>query len=318
MKKLNLKFHLIIGLVILILVSACGSNPKEDSENRYLSLTLTYQVGEREFKSDIITIDLDTEEAELRATIPYERDYPIGVFSVGKNTLYYSSLSDKNPGNQIFSLNLDTNEKIQLTDDVAYVSDIRLINKNEILVNTVRRNADDIAVQPAIINLKDGKEKSIFPNNEMDVRASHVRYDKNDIIFSARNMKDFRERLDLQQYDIEYSPGTAYIYSYKKDDLKLLEDVDGIEIVSLQMSDNGFTLLDDELDISCLETGVLEPCQDKYLYGRNHYYDEKADVIYSISSNKVIKYDVQKDEIYDVYDPEYEFFSINNMTYVEE
>ena len=57
-----------------------------------------------------------------KSTIPYEKDYPLGIYIESKNSVLYSGISDVVSGNQVWMLDLETEEKTMLTRSFYYLA----------------------------------------------------------------------------------------------------------------------------------------------------------------------------------------------------
>lgn len=93
------------------MMSLIGCNESNNLENGgYLTFTLTYEELDREqnpvFFSYIYSIDLQNKQPLLKSTVPYERDYPLGIYYLILNSIIYSGISVDYSGNQIWIKNL--------------------------------------------------------------------------------------------------------------------------------------------------------------------------------------------------------------------
>lgn len=79
-----------------------------------MSFTLTYEVtdefSDNTLLSEIYKYDFASENATLVATIPYEKDYPLGIYLESRNSVLYSGISDAVSGNQVWMLDFEAQE----------------------------------------------------------------------------------------------------------------------------------------------------------------------------------------------------------------
>lgn len=122
----------------------------------------------------------------------------------------------------------------------------------------------------------------------------------------------------MQEFDIEFLPSNAYIYSLDKSGVNQVAEIEDTEIISIDLDETTLTVLDDEWNTLCIEISSSNDCDNEYIFGKDHFFDPDSKMIYSIMGNKVVKYDVNSGELHDVYVPDYENYAINNMTYIEE
>lgn len=151
MKKTTKKLLIIISLIIF---PSCSSR---DVNSGYLSFSLTYETinefSENILLSDIYMYEFSSEKATLVATIPYEKDYPLGIYIESKNSVLYSGISDVVSGNQVWMLDLETEEKTMLTRSFYYLAFFQPISDSVVLVGGVLRGADDIAINLFELNI---------------------------------------------------------------------------------------------------------------------------------------------------------------------
>lgn len=122
-----------------------------------MSFTLTCEVtdefSDNTLLSEIYKYDFASENAMLVATIPYEKDYPLGIYLESRNSVLYSGISDAVSGNQVWMLDLETQEAKMLTRDFYYLAFLQPISDSVVLVGGVLWGADDIAINLFELNI---------------------------------------------------------------------------------------------------------------------------------------------------------------------
>lgn len=122
-----------------------------------MSFTLTCEVtdefSDNTLLSEIYKYDFASENAMLVATIPYEKDYPLGIYLESRNSVLYSGISDAVSGNQVWMLDFETQEAKILTLDFYYLAFLQPISDSVVLVGGVLWGADDIAINLFELNI---------------------------------------------------------------------------------------------------------------------------------------------------------------------
>lgn len=267
--------------------------------------------------SDIYTIDIASNEVVLRATIPFEQDYPIGIYNSHSNSILFSGVSDRNHGNQLFVKDVKSGSVNQLTDDFTYISGLNIIDYAQVLVSGVKEGAEDIAVQLYLYNLESHITSKITTDDDFDVRNTYIDYENKRIIISGRSMKKLRENLDSQIYGNEYIPPDTYFFEIKGNTIKELAVITESEVISFFLLNNEINYITDDNEKECICIGSNNSCESDYNYYLFPHYDKKTDSVICVNGKKILLFNQKRGESTVLFESPYTYSQINNMMYVE-
>ena len=165
MKK-NIAFRIwITVLIILVMLVSCKNG--EEELNYYLSITLSMEDEKSDTESGIIIAnyiyDLKSDNIEkVETVIDYSSQYPLAVYNKYSNTIYYSErvYNENKYGDQLFSFNITTNEKEQLTDNLFAINYI-IPTTNGIYIAAVKIGMNEIQVMYYSLNDKKLVESNV-------------------------------------------------------------------------------------------------------------------------------------------------------------
>lgn len=215
------KLHIITIFLLLFTLSACSN--KQGPGNYYLSITIPFEDENATVESGIsiasYTYDLKAENIEeTDIAIDYTSQYPLGVYSKGKNTIYYSErvYNDKGKyGDELFSYNLDTKETKQLTTSIYAINDI-IPTTDKIYLVAKKRQTRQLHIMYYSLT----ENKLIEPNLDSDFNFELVSYDPiSESLFGAAFLKSEGElAMDISNTNqTMYIPPDYYIYDFSED-----------------------------------------------------------------------------------------------------
>ncbi len=209
---------LINTILIICLLALCGCRPNKEM---YLSITTTSYNENGELIFNVYKYALSKKQLENKFEKKYTSQYPLGIFSQSKNTVYYTAEYEKNHGDQLFAYNLDTKETKMLTDDFYAINQIIPIS-NKIYIIGVK--IGERLLKPSIYDFE--TNKLITLNNNDDLNFENMVYDvfHHNIYFSANYQKEVDEALDKanQGKGSKYISPDTHIYFLEKNKLKHL------------------------------------------------------------------------------------------------
>ena len=90
------------------------------TEDKYITLTNTYvadQAGENNemMVMDVIKYDLSNGTISKIASLPYTSQYPLTMYDAEEEKVYYTANADDGKGDELFVMNCNTDESVQLT-----------------------------------------------------------------------------------------------------------------------------------------------------------------------------------------------------------
>ena len=133
-------FSLLCVLCLAICSFAGCSNSKQQNNPQYISFTVTNQVkgSDTQFESHIFCYDLETRALNEVGVVPYNAQYPLTAYDRSANTIYYSASvlegERQHTGDQLYALDLSTNEAKALTNELYAINYIIPTEKEVILV----------------------------------------------------------------------------------------------------------------------------------------------------------------------------------------
>lgn len=316
MKNININHFIFI--LILGLLSSCTKIETEPTRG-YLCFTVTYESinenGQEIFLSDIYKYELGSLQPTLIETIPYEKDYPVGVYLDDRNVIIYSGISERVSGNQVWLKNLDTNEKLLLTYDFYYLAYLQPISEDIILVGGVLKNAEDIAINLYELDIDTQKLTKIDFNDDIDVR--NVTYDSEtkSVLFSGYSHTELRKNIE-EQDTVPFKMPNNYIFEYKKGVVtELLEEDD--EILSVYRDKNQLQYRTVNSGHLCFDLSKRINCASTKSYLSNPYFDSKSNKVYYIDDQTMNVFDNKSDKETVVFKSNKSLSTINNMFYIE-
>ncbi len=170
-KMKKILYFIITSIILLTGCRNIDSNIiSKDQKNltEYLSISYTTyndnQGPQSGMTTNIMIYDIEKDNLEKLNSVEYTSQYPLAVYSKSDNKIYFSSKNEKaGDGDELFSIDLKTNEKKQLTDDLFAINHI-LPRKDNILVVGVKKGTR--ALRLIEYNKKTGKV--IYNNLEDD------------------------------------------------------------------------------------------------------------------------------------------------------
>ena len=95
------------------------------TEDKYITLTNTYvadQAGENNemMVMDVIKYDLSNGTISKIASLPYTSQYPLTMYDAEEEKVYYTANADDGKGDELFVMNCNTDESVQLTKYISY------------------------------------------------------------------------------------------------------------------------------------------------------------------------------------------------------
>ena len=231
------KFILLL-LVLPLVFSGCS---KEDKTIKpYISILASNLTATNESNLLIYYYDFETENVEKVSSIDNFSQYSLAVYSKADNTIYYSQrIENENlRGDQLFSLNLDTNETKQLTNNIFAINYI-IPSKDKVYLLAV--TVGDRHLKPMIYH-KDTEELEIL-SKDTDLNFERISYDikQNHLYASGAYLKEIEKAIDdynnaaLENPDRIYVSPDYYIYDFSEDfnNPKQLLKTDKTEITAL-------------------------------------------------------------------------------------
>ncbi|HHX62446.1 MAG TPA: hypothetical protein GX707_17310 [Epulopiscium sp.] len=144
-----MKKTLLFIITSAILLTACTNvnsniiSKYQEEPKDYLSISYTTyndnQGPQSGMTTNIMIYDIEKDNLEKLNSVAYTSQYPLGVYSKSDNKIYFSSKNEKTGnGDELFSMDLETNEKKQLTDDLFAINHI-IPRRDNILVVAVKK-----------------------------------------------------------------------------------------------------------------------------------------------------------------------------------
>ncbi len=132
-------------MISIFLLSACTNMKNNTTSNNheepkdYLSISYTTYNDNKGPQSgmttNIMVYDIENDNLEKINSVAYTSQYPLGVYSKNDNKIYYSAKNEKTgDGDELFLIDLETNEKKQLTDGLFAINYILPRRDNILLV----------------------------------------------------------------------------------------------------------------------------------------------------------------------------------------
>lgn len=317
MKKIGI--NCLILIAILMLISACSKNDTKQNMG-YLSFIVTYESknedGQEKLLSDIYKYELESDQATLITTIPYEKDYPVGIYLEKRNVVIYSGISQSVSGNQIWMKNPETNETTMLTQDFYYLAYLQPISENLILVGGVLKNSEDIAINLFILNIDSHELVKIEFNDDIDVRNLTYDSETQSVLFAGYSHTDLRKNIE-EQDTVPFKMVDNYIYEYKDGFVTELLKEKEDEILSVYRDKSQLQYRTINSGHVCVDISNKNSCNPLETYLSNPYFDSRNDKIYYIDEQTIKVYDKKTKKEMIVFKSDKARSTINNMFYIE-
>lgn len=315
----NNNIYYLILIVVFTLISACSNNDTKQSMG-YLSFIVTYESkneeGQEKFLSDIYKYELETDQATLITTIPYEKDYPVGVYLEKRNVVIYSGISQNISGNQVWMKNPETNETTMLTHDFYYLAHLQPISENLILIGGVLKYSEDIAINLFILNIDSHELTKLEFNDDIDVRNLTYDSETQSVLFTGYSHTDLRKNIEAQD-TVPFKMVDNYIYEYKDGFVTELLKENENEILSVYRDKNQLQYRTINRGHLCVDISSKESCNPLKVYLSNPYFDSRYERIYYIDEENINVYDKKTNKEMIVFKSDKSISTINNMFYVE-
>lgn len=309
----------VLLIIFMLVLTSCSNHSDSNQSQGYLSFTLTYQAEDDNqqpvFFSDIYKYDLGAEAPVLMATIPYEKDYPLGVYLKSKDAILYSGISDQVVGNQVWLKDLQNQQEIMLTQDFYYLAFLQPLSENNVLVGGVLKGADDIAINLYELNLESKALTPIDFNDDIDVR--HISYDASSqsVLFSGYSQDDIQKRLENQE-TIPFQMGDNYIFEYHDDQVDELL-VSKANEVKASFRRNNQLYYRNLLSNYCFDIDSQTDCDAIDVYYLDPFYDQENERLYYIDDKSLRVYDFKTQGSTVLFTDTRTNSAINNMFYIE-
>lgn len=306
-------------LLITIMMSLIGCNESNNLENGgYLTFTLTYEELEREqnpvFFSDIYSIDLQNKQPLLKSTVPYERDYPLGIYYLMLNSIIYSGISVDYSGNQIWIKNLKDDSLKRLTDNFAYLVFLQPVSNNVLLVGGVLMGAPTNAVNLFELDVNTGQHTQLDLDEDIDVRHLSFNSKNDSIVFVGYSYSELRKRL-TEQETVPFEMSENYVFEYKDGLVRELYSFDE-EILALFNDEDSLYYRTPYSNTECINIVSHAPCAGAPEHMIDPYFDPERRIVYYIDGNSIKSYDFQTERTTLIFKSQKELSTINNMFYV--
>lgn len=228
---------LIMLLVIPFIFSGCA-NKEHIKPHFYVFATNSEETKEENLS--IYDLDIDSKKATKIASVEDFSQQPSMVYCKDDNTIYYAQRieTETSRGVQLYSVNVDTKETHQLTDNLWAINCI-IPTKNDIYLLAV--TTEDRHLKPMLYH-KDTKELEIL-SKDTDLNFTQIDYDviTNNLYASGTLMEKSEKTLNEYNKDLTQNPSKQgvmtdyYIYDFTNDykNPKQLLKTDKAEIIGL-------------------------------------------------------------------------------------
>ncbi|MDR0880481.1 MAG: hypothetical protein LBN09_07250 [Clostridioides sp.] len=203
--------------------------------NLYLSITATSYDNGKDPDGGMTTstyiYDLETKKLENKraGAVEYTSQYPLSVYDKSNNTIYYTASDESGKRDEVFSYNLGTMERKQLTTELFAVNYI-LPYKDNILIVGVKRFEREL--KPFLLDKSTNKLNSLKTPEGFDCWTAHYNPITKKTILQGWIQSE-RERLTSEfGYDKKklkdsgYKLPKTYFYELVDNELKLyFEDI---------------------------------------------------------------------------------------------
>ena len=221
MKNITLLALTLLNLIIRPTGYGIARNNPPDY---YLSITVSMWEEHSHSESGIAVAgycyDLESGKIEqVEATVEYSSQYPLSVYDKAANTLYYSErIEDESGwhGDQLFSYNLSTREKKQLTENIFAINYIIPVS-DKVYIAAIKRGEREIHVMYYSLS----EEKLVESNIDSGLFFELLSYDpvSGGLFGAAYRYSEYKEALEEanEGFGHKYIAPDYYIYDFSKD-----------------------------------------------------------------------------------------------------
>lgn len=262
LKKSNrTKYVYIISIFIVILTLLIGGyyitkeKHKKVSKSKSINMTITVNKsykGGRLLKSGSYMYYEKNKKVKHIASVKHNAQYSITYYDKNSGLLYYTSNTDINRenGDELYSYNIKTHKKKQLTKGLYAVNDIIPIGKEKLLIIGVKGNSRVITA--FAYNIKTQKLKSLGWDKDFNIYAAYRNPDNGKIYVSG--------------------------YSYKKSE-QIIDDLNNEKIKKGSAGSTVYEIFDDgshKKIFSCNEKSISDFAIDENYILCSTYYDSNS------------------------------------------
>jgi hypothetical protein len=195
------------------------STSVSNDQPKYISFTVTNKIiGEtedKEFESHVFCYDLQTHDVQEVGVVPYNSQYPLTAYDRPSNKIYYSASTLKgerqHTGDQLYSLDLNTNETERLTEGLYAINYI-IPTENEVNLIAAPLGVTGVRLYPYSWDKTSGILKNLSWDEDMMFRHVSWRPGTSELFARTYSVSEFYRRLENQGETMFFMPDSE-IYS---------------------------------------------------------------------------------------------------------
>lgn len=204
--------------LLLVLCVFVLAGCKENKE-RYLSITTSGYDKKGNLMVNIYKYSISKKRLKRRFSKKYTSQYPLGVYSQSKNTVYYTAEYEDGSGDQLYAYNLDTKKSKKLTNSLTAINQIIPVDNKVYMIGVEKGQR---SLKPYYYNLETEKFNKIKANG--DLNFDNMVYDvfHHNIYLSADYQSEEDKALEEANAGkgSKYIAPNTYIYSLKDNSLQ--------------------------------------------------------------------------------------------------
>jgi len=230
-KHINIFISFVLVIMLFVGCQTTEKTLQKDSgnlaktkitEDKYITLTNTYvadQAGENNemMVMDVIKYDLSNGTISKIASLPYTSQYPLTMYDAEEEKVYYTANADDGKGDELFVMNCNTDESVQLTKYFFAINNIYPI-KNGIFVAGVKRHEE--LVRPYFYDKKTKKVNAILLPEDVNITCTHYNSINQELFVVGYREQDDRKALEEQGESGDVQGITHTIYKFEDNKFK--------------------------------------------------------------------------------------------------
>ncbi|MDD2592177.1 MAG: hypothetical protein PHP11_03105 [Erysipelotrichaceae bacterium] len=293
-----IKKILVTSLVTFLIFLSLTGCQKTDDEQIYITFARTSD----SLKTKVYEFNIDDEEVNLVGQFAYNAQYPLGVYSRENNKMYYSAKAVSGHGDQLWEYDIETEERIQLTDDIYGINDIVPIDDSIYLVAWCYDNPDG-ALCFYRYDINDKSLELIFDDLNFNVGVLSYSPENDEFMFAGDDVVEMNRRFEISSDEEPFYFVANDVYSMKDNEIKLVFSTeDNEDVSSLAMNDKYIFYRIRSFAWTLYEDGSNSVKDIRRVYLMNRETNEKTEITDEIfnSIGKFI-YLTNNDDLYCIY-----------------
>lgn len=273
--------------ISLIVFSLFGCS--KENTSKYVSITNTYEENNN-LKTDILLYDFQSNNSRKIKSVPYTSQYPLALYNIKNDAIYYTALSKDKKGDELFVLNCKTDECSQLTNTFFAINNIFDLG-DRLFIAGVKRGGDSL-VKPYLYNKDDQTIKELLVTDDFNICCASYNTETNDLLIAGYLSQDEEAAFDNQDENGDSKGIDNYIFKLYGETFKMVY-----------------------LKKNCYIKSIVSN-QDNILIKWGSTYFDNNEKLSVIKDNKEKSFSISKNEAKRMSDDSLVYYNSNDLYYI--